>query len=101
MGFPGSTSAVAQFLKWTERLLRVRGDLTLEALLGKFDGGGVVWGRAAAGDPCSRSRNGADAGFLTGYSSAALHPAGLSISSEGPLTLTSVTGTRWTCCSTG
>ncbi len=81
----------AQFLKWTGELLRVRGDLTLEALLGKFDGGGVVW-EDAAGDPVFSIGADADLGFLTGLSIAALHPAGLSISSEGPLTLTSVTG---------
>ena len=76
----------AQFLKWTGELLRVRGDLTLEALLGKFEGGGVVW-EDAAGDPVFSIGADVDLGFLTGLSIAALHPAGLSISSEGPLTI--------------
>ena len=31
-----------QFLKWTGEQLSVRGDLELEAILGKYDGGGVV-----------------------------------------------------------
>ncbi len=65
----------AQFLKWTGELLRVRGDLTLEALLGKFEGGGVVW-EDAAGDPVFSIGADADLGFLTGLSIAALHPVG-------------------------
>ncbi len=81
----------AQFLKWTGELLRVRGDLTLEALLGKFEGGGVVW-EDAAGDPVFSIGADVDLGFLTGLSIAALHPAGLRITSEGSLTLSSVTG---------
>lgn len=39
-----------QFLKWTGERVSVRGDLALQALLGKFDGGGVIW-EDAAGDP--------------------------------------------------
>ncbi len=46
-GVPGST-AMAQFL--SGRASCCGCDLTLEALLGKFDGGGVVW-EDAAGDP--------------------------------------------------
>jgi hypothetical protein len=81
----------AQFLKWTGELLRVRGDLTLEALLGKFEGGGVVW-EDAAGLPVFAIGADADLGFITGLAIEGLHPAGLRITSEGSLTLTSVTG---------
>ena len=80
-----------QFLKWTGELLRVRGDLTLAALLGKFDGGGVVW-EDAAGDPVFSIGADVDLGSITGLAIEGLHPAGLRITSEGSLTLSAVTG---------
>ena len=81
-----------QFLKWTGERLSVRGDLELEAILGKLDGGGVVWADAA-GDPVLTVGAEVDGGAITALVIAATHAAGLQISSAmGPLTLVSSTG---------
>ena len=81
-----------QFLKWTGERLSVRGDLVLQALLGKYDGGGVVW-EDAAGDPVLTIGAEVDLGAITGLVIDAQHAlSGLRISSAGSLTLVSDTG---------
>ncbi len=83
---------VDQFLKWTGEQLRVRGDLTLEALLGKFDGGGVVW-EDDAGVPVMSLGADVDLGTITGFELAALvADVGLRVSSQGALTLDAGSG---------
>ena len=79
-----------QFLKWTGEQLSVRGDLELEAVLGKLDGGGVVW-EDDAGDPVLTIGAEVDLGAITGLAIDAQHAMGLRISSAGALTLVSDT----------
>lgn len=80
-----------QFLKWTGERVSVRGDLALQALLGKYDGGGVVW-EDAAGDPVLTIGAEVDLGAITRLVIDGQHAAGLRISSSGSLTLVSDEG---------
>lgn len=80
-----------QFLKWTGEQLSVRGDLELEAILGKLDGGGVVWADEA-GDPVLSIGAQVDDGSITRLVIDAQHSSGLEISSPANLTLVSDDG---------
>mgnify|MGYP000868951442 CR=1 FL=1 len=81
-----------QFLKWTGARVSVRGDLALQALLGKFDGGGVIW-EDAAGDPVLSIGAQVDLGDISALTIECHHAdSGLLIASEGFLILDPASG---------
>ena len=81
-----------QFLKWTGERVSVRGDLALQALLGKFDGGGVVW-EDADGNPVLTVGAQVDLGDISALMIECHHAdSGLMVYSEGFLILDSDSG---------